>query len=101
MDVRSADTTNLAAKRLELEKTQPVRPKPGSFPDDRLAAQATVEANGHVTRPKPPKDPRDEKKAGRVSRRPLAKKAPSAPEAAQADASDVDPAEHHILDVKV
>ena len=45
MDVRAADTSSLAAKRLELEKTRPVTQKDQASMDERLAPKAAAEIN--------------------------------------------------------
>ena len=62
MDVRAADTSNIAAKQVEFEHVQPVKGRQGL--QGRIAAHSTAEANGHVNRPRPPKDPRDEQGGG-------------------------------------
>jgi hypothetical protein len=58
MDVRAADTANLAAQRVEMERLKAVKAKQG-IAEDRIATHTAAEANGDVSKPRPPKDPRD------------------------------------------
>lgn len=53
MDVRSVDTTNLAAKRSEIEKIVPITQKLAIFTEDRLAPHSSAEVHqGNNKRPK-------------------------------------------------
>jgi len=100
MDVRSADTSTQAAKRLELEHVQPVKEKRG-FMQDQMEARAAEEAKDRANRPKPPKDSLSEQ----GSEYPGGQQAEEQSAAAAEQDSDVSepPAsgEQHILDVKV
>ena len=99
MDVRSADTTNLAAKTAELEKTKPLVHRPLGLAEDVLIAQAPVGTNGHVSRPKPPKDPRQQKKHDHAAQAPLDQESDEAAEEVEEPTTD-EGEEHHHLDVK-
>jgi hypothetical protein len=90
MDIRSAESASLAAKRLELERTQPVAKRPKGTAEDRVAADAGVEEETLKNRSKTPEDT-DE-----------AEIAPPDVEDQSAPApSDGSNPEEHILDVRV
>ena len=95
MDVRSADTTSLAAKTAEIEKTKPLARKPLGLVEELLTTQAPVGTNGNVSRPKPQKDPREQNKHDHPARTPVKQEAEEVEEPTTDDGE-----EHHLLDVK-
>jgi len=101
MDVRSADTANLAAKRVELEKVLPVRQKAANTPEEPLTAHAADEASGQSEKPKPPKSLSDESEDERRDERSSADSSPEAEQTGPEAQVEGDSAEHHILDVRV
>ena len=96
MDVRSADTTSLAAKTAEIEKTKPLARKPLGLVEELLTTQAPVGTNGNVSRPK---DPRERKKHDHPARTPVEQEADEATEEVEEPTTD-EGEEHHLLDVK-
>jgi len=99
MDVRSADTTSLAAKTAEIEKTQPLVRKPLGLVEELLTTQAPVGTNGNVGRPRPPKNPREQKKHDHPAQTPVEQEADEAAEEVEEPTTD-EGEEHHLLDVK-
>ncbi len=98
MDVRSGDTTSLGAKRVEMEKAEPVKQKPQGSTQDQIATETAAESNGHVSRPRPPRDPRGKKKR----RLPPGETPAATTERPPADSSPEPTADkRHVLDVKV
>jgi hypothetical protein len=65
VDVRSADASGLAAKRVEMDKIQPVKQKHHSAGEERFSTR-TEEVSENSGRPKSEKHPRqrDEEEAG-------------------------------------
>lgn len=60
MDVRAADTSILAAKRLELEKIRPVTQKSEGVVDQRQAVKSAVAAGDNTSERKPEEDAENE-----------------------------------------
>lgn len=90
MDVRSADSASLAAKRLELNRTQPVAKRPKGMAEDRVAADVAVEEEFQRDQEKAPGNADGE----RVE-------SPEEPEKSAATSGVASPTEEHILDVRV
>lgn len=104
MDVRAADTTSLAAKRLELEKVRPVVQKKQAFnlSDESAAAQAAEAVNGNPNRSKQPKDIEEGFAETMKHSDDGSGSSFDAEDGRQDDGNpDAGHGEHHILDVKV
>lgn len=90
MDIRSAESASLAAKRLELERTQPVAKRPKGTAEDRVAADAGVEEETLKNRSKTPEDANEEKVDS-----------PDVEDQSASTPADKSQSEEHILDVRV
>jgi len=97
MDVRGADTTGLAAKRLELENVQPIKEKRG-FMENQEAVQSPEGTDHHARKPKPQKGPWDRQSGGHAEEDSLAED-DLQPE--EQTSGEISPGEQHVLDVKV
>jgi hypothetical protein len=98
----SSDTTNIAARRLEMANTKPVNKSQQAHVGELLAAHSVAEVNGNVNRRKPQKDSRYKKMEQ------IAGSAHEWDESAQDELNiseeprtGRDDGEHHVLDVKV
>jgi len=101
MDLRLADPADIAARRVELDKTRPVAkdtPEGG-----QLTTYSALKANGHANRPKSPRDSREARKRKADHER------PAVPETEEPEPEDIEESqpsqptddEPHILDVRV
>ena len=99
MDVRAVDTSNMAAKRTELEHDPPLKNK-GAFVIGRVTSRTSQEAGGQVGRSKSSTEQEHGQGREHAGRQP-AENCPE-PEGQATDPPDAPPEdmEHH-LDVKV
>jgi len=96
VDIRGADTTGLAAKRLELENVQPIKEKHG-FMENQEAVQAPEGHEHHARKPKPQKGLWDRGSGGHAEEDSLAEDDPQSEEQSE----ETSPGEQHVLDVRV
>ena len=94
MDVRAADTSNLSAKKVEIDGVRPVMPKREGQPDDEVVAHSAAKVPALRDHPKKSSDG-----GGRDSYN----DEPMQDDEIQQDQVEAvnDDGEHHILDVKV